>query len=95
MNIASFVPFRSDNLAHIEVSQQDVQEFERHYGVPVLCLQNVPDYHQRELPSQVNDVAPVLNALCEYLWHRDQILAGVVNPTQNDAPSAQNRGHYF
>ncbi|XP_014665016.1 PREDICTED: REM2- and Rab-like small GTPase 1 isoform X2 [Priapulus caudatus] len=67
-----------DQLAHSDVTHQELREFEQQYKIPVLKIANIANYEQSELQTEVHEVAPVLNTLCEYLWRRDQVAAGVL-----------------
>lgn len=63
--------------AYSEVTQRDIRDLESNWKVPVLRIRNVHNPHQAETSSGVlNDIAPVLNTLCEHLWHRDIVMSG-------------------
>ncbi|KAJ8320474.1 hypothetical protein KUTeg_002061 [Tegillarca granosa] len=64
---------RFDQYAHSEITQRDIRDFEQNWKIPILKIRNIPESEAR---SDFNDVAQVLNILCEHLWHRDILLAG-------------------
>lgn len=66
-----------DEIFHSDVTHQELREFELQWKIPVLKFSNVTNYDRVEVHTQVNEVGPLLNTICEYLWHRDQLAAGV------------------
>ncbi|XP_076451466.1 ciliogenesis and planar polarity effector 2-like [Babylonia areolata] len=63
--------------AHSEVTQRDIRDLESHWQIPVLRIRNVQNSQQAESSGEgLGDVIPVLNTLCEHLWHRDIVLSG-------------------
>ncbi|KAJ9596900.1 hypothetical protein L9F63_012081 [Diploptera punctata] len=54
----------------LEVSALDIKEFELKWQVPVLKIDNTWSGNRND--SEVHEVAPILNMLCELLWIRDQ-----------------------
>ncbi|XP_064599239.1 ciliogenesis and planar polarity effector 2-like [Liolophura sinensis] len=65
--------------AHSEITQREIRDFEHQWNIPILRIRNVPDYQQNKTKTDLNEVAPLLNTICEYLWQRDLILAGKYN----------------
>ncbi|KAL8601904.1 hypothetical protein ACOMHN_020639 [Nucella lapillus] len=61
--------------AHSEVTQRDIRDLESHWKVPVLRIRNTHNSQQGESTGGLGDVIPVLNTLCEHLWHRDIVLS--------------------
>ena len=73
----SLTAARFDLHAHSEVTQRDIHELENTWQIPVLRIRNVQNSPQAELSSGgLGDVIPVLNTLCEHLWHRDVVISG-------------------
>ncbi|KAK7093380.1 ciliogenesis and planar polarity effector 2-like [Littorina saxatilis] len=63
--------------AHSEVTQRDIRDLENNWQIPVLRIRNVQHSQQAETSGGgVGDVTPVLNTLCEHLWHRDVVISG-------------------
>lgn len=52
----------------LEVQTLDIKEFEQKYKIPVLRMDNKWSGER----SEVHEVAPILNIICERLWVRDQ-----------------------
>ncbi|XP_074653835.1 ciliogenesis and planar polarity effector 2-like isoform X2 [Tubulanus polymorphus] len=79
-----------DQHAHSEVSLRELKQFEDTWKLPVLRVKNVPVFHPSETRSELGEVAPILNLLCEYLWERDLILAdgSRIEDTENDDTSS-------
>ncbi|XP_013397888.1 REM2- and Rab-like small GTPase 1 [Lingula anatina] len=76
-NICRFIMGTKYDLhAHSEITQRDIRDFEQQWRTPVLRIKNITDYRQTELRGDLNEVAPILNTICEHLWHREQILQG-------------------
>ncbi|CAL1543248.1 unnamed protein product [Lymnaea stagnalis] len=57
-----------DQYAHSEVSQRELREFESRWQMPVLKMCNIAS---QETGVGLCDIIPVLNCICEHLWHRD------------------------
>ncbi|KAK7481381.1 hypothetical protein BaRGS_00027337 [Batillaria attramentaria] len=69
--------FSFDLHAHSEVTQRDIRDLESNWQVPVLQIRNLHSAHQSEtIAGAINDISPVLNTLCEHLWHRDVVMSG-------------------
>lgn len=62
--------------AHSEVTQREIRDLENNWKVPVLRIRNLHSPHQAESAGAVSDIAPVLNTICEHLWHRDVLMSG-------------------
>ena len=56
---------------------RDLQEFEQQWRLPVMRICNKSQPNQSG-ESEINEIAPLLTAICEKLWHRDQLLTGKV-----------------
>ena len=87
-----------DLLHQAQVSMQDIQAFEARYKVPVMRMKNAPPAASAGVVEASGGVGGVqgpvggstpgelfglMNAICEQLWLRDQILAGVIGGTQD------------
>lgn len=71
-NIVINYMVRYDLHAHIEVTQRNIQDFENNWHIPVLKIRNLHTSHQWDISgSGINEVACILNTICEYLWFRD------------------------
>lgn len=75
-----------DQYAHSEITQRDIRDFEQNWKIPILKIRNIPESEAR---SDFNDVAQVLNILCEHLWHRDILLAGKTDTPRSNVNSGQ------
>lgn len=64
---------RLDLHASGEITQKDVADFEQQWMLPVHSIQNVPG-QVVDPNSELNEVAFLLNYMCEQLWRRDQML---------------------
>ncbi|PSN54751.1 REM2- and Rab-like small GTPase 1 [Blattella germanica] len=65
-----YVSFRYSHTNKLEVSTMDTKEFELKWQVPVLKIDNTWSGNRSD--SEVHEVAPLLNVICERLWIRDQ-----------------------
>ncbi|XP_064643123.1 ciliogenesis and planar polarity effector 2-like isoform X2 [Lineus longissimus] len=70
--------------AQSEITLRDIREFESLYHLPILRIKNIPLYHPSESRSEISEVAPILNMICECLWQRDLMLAGKLTNFQED-----------
>jgi hypothetical protein len=76
---SSYFPWhftRFDLHARSEITLRDIRDFEALYHLPILRIKNIPLYHPSENRSEISEVAPILNMICECLWQRDLMLAG-------------------
>lgn len=58
-----------DLFMHCDVPERDIRAFKMMWGLPVLRVGG-------EVSDGLGDVAPLLNCLCENLWHQDCLRAG-------------------
>lgn len=61
-----------DQHAHTEITQRDIRDFEQNWKIPILKIRNIPDNDGK---TDFNDVAQILNIVCEHLWYRDVLLS--------------------
>ncbi|GAB1602233.1 ciliogenesis and planar polarity effector 2-like [Argonauta hians] len=78
-----------DKFAESEITQKDIEDFEHHWKIPVLMIQNFT-----ESTSEGRDTGPsvdsLLTTICEHLWARDVSLASKESSTrQHSEDSAQ------
>ena len=79
--------FRLDQHSQNEISQRELREFEHQWKLPIMSVKNTPDNLDLDLKSDLQEVAPVLNYICDQLWLRDQILSGRIKaPDYTDQP---------
>ncbi|XP_062479616.1 ciliogenesis and planar polarity effector 2 [Pezoporus occidentalis] len=71
---------------HADVSEQDVAAFEEVHGVRVLRAGSTPGGARGDRGGLAR-VSPILDALVESLWHRDQIAAGVAPEGEGSPPN--------
>lgn len=69
---------RIDKHAQSEVTQRDIRDFQEQWKLPILTIRNVLENSQSDPRAEINEIAPILNYMCDQLWLRDQILAGKV-----------------
>lgn len=85
-NFCRFIVGTKVDVPQSEVTQTDVEEFEDAWKLPILSVQNTPDHHNHHHGNsmatggdfgrtELRDIAPLLNYVCDELWKRDQILA--------------------
>ena len=60
------------------ITEEDILSFEQDWGIPVLRVANNPAVHIVDGMTGLRQSAPTLNRLCELLWFKDQVKAGVV-----------------
>lgn len=61
-----------DQHAHTEITQRDIRDFEQNWKIPILKIRNIPDNDGK---TDFNDVAQILNIICEHLWYRDVLIS--------------------
>ena len=90
-NFCRFIIGTKLDIPQSEVTQREVEEFEQVWKLPILGIQNTPE-HQHALPggagdyrTELKDIAPLMNYMCDELWKRDQILAGSANVGSGDS----------
>ncbi|XP_068771952.1 ciliogenesis and planar polarity effector 2 isoform X2 [Struthio camelus] len=82
-----------DQSPQADVTERDVAAFERAWRLPVLRARSVPRRQQRRRQdagacAELAEVAPLLDALVERLWRRDQVAAGLLpEPAAPGSPS--------
>ncbi|NP_001085897.1 ciliogenesis and planar polarity effector 2 [Xenopus laevis] len=72
-----------DQYMHTDVTEDDLRDFQRTWQLPVMRVRSVNGPRMtdgRDLDGRAGlaECAPVLNGLAEILWHRDQVIAGLV-----------------
>lgn len=77
-------PPRFDLSSQADVTEGDVTAFERTWGLPVLRASSGPGAGGGR--GGLARVAPLLDALVERLWRRDQIAAGVAPGEEGTPP---------
>ncbi|XP_041378274.1 ciliogenesis and planar polarity effector 2-like [Gigantopelta aegis] len=60
-----------DQHAHSEITQRDIRDFENNWKIPILKIRNVSDYHPTGSRNELSEIIPLMNIICEHLWHRD------------------------
>ncbi|XP_011675035.2 ciliogenesis and planar polarity effector 2 [Strongylocentrotus purpuratus] len=71
-----------DQYNRSEITSRELLDFQKQWQVPILKLKNVlkPTETNALLAgdscAEIDDVAPVMNTLVEYLWIHDQVLSG-------------------
>ncbi|XP_071073863.1 F-box only protein 42 isoform X3 [Dasypus novemcinctus] len=83
-----------DQYMHTDVPERDLAAFRQAWELPLLRVKSVPG---RRLPdgrtldgrAGLADVAHVLNSLAEQLWHQDQVAAGLLPSTPENAPGQE------
>ncbi|XP_071506371.1 ciliogenesis and planar polarity effector 2-like [Diadema antillarum] len=71
-----------DQYNRSEITSRELHDFQEQWKVPVLRLKNVvkPTESNALLSgdsnAEIDDIAPVMNTLVEYLWVHEQVLAG-------------------
>ena len=50
-----------------------------------MSIRNAADSSQTDPLVEVNELAPILNYLCDELWRRDKIIAGNLSGSNADA----------
>lgn len=75
-----------DSSSSSEICLKMMKDFEDSWKFPVLTIRNIGSRQIKfKQPYEAfNDVAPLLNRLCELLWYNDQIKAGLVQRTLAD-----------
>ncbi|KAH0619386.1 hypothetical protein JD844_025947 [Phrynosoma platyrhinos] len=81
-----------DQFAHTDVTEQDVADFRRTWGLPVLRVKSVGARRTLDGRAALLEMAPFLNGLAERLWRRDQVAAGLL-PAQPALPGAPHAAH--
>lgn len=76
---------RFDLAPHAAVTEEDVRAFEGKWGLRVLRAGGTPGAGGAR--AGLARVAPVLDALVEGLWRRDQVTAGVTPGDTGDTPT--------
>lgn len=76
---------RFDLAPHAAVTEGDVRAFEGTWGLRVLRAGGTPGAGGAR--AGLARVAPVLDALVEGLWRRDQVAAGVTPGDMGDTPT--------
>lgn len=76
---------RFDLAPHAAVTEGDVRAFEGTWGLRVLRAGGTPGAGGAR--AGLARVAPVLDALVEGLWRRDQVAAGVTPGDTGDTPT--------
>ncbi|XP_062449159.1 ciliogenesis and planar polarity effector 2 [Rhea pennata] len=80
-----------DQAARADVAERDVAAFERAWRLPVLRARSVPR-PPGAAAADLAEVAPLLDALVERLWRRDQEAAGLLPvPSASGSPSPRRR----
>lgn len=77
-----------DQFMHTDVTEQDIRDFQQTWQLPVMRVRSVngprlSDGRSLDGWAELADAAPVLNGLAEVLWHRDQIIAGLVDTRES------------
>ncbi|XP_063799988.1 ciliogenesis and planar polarity effector 2 [Pseudophryne corroboree] len=72
-----------DQFMHTDVTEQDISDFQQTWQLPVMRVRSVngprlSDGRSLDGRAELADAAPVLNGLAEVLWHRDQVIAGLL-----------------
>jgi len=67
---------KQDRQTEVDVTPADVSDFEHRWSLKVLCVPNVLGHVTSLSSGDCEDVAPLLNYMCDQLWTRDQIIAG-------------------
>ncbi|XP_063951000.1 ciliogenesis and planar polarity effector 2-like [Lytechinus pictus] len=76
-----------DQYNRSEITSRELLDFQKQWQVPILKLKNVlkPTESNALLAgdscAEVDDVAPAMNTLVEYLWIHDQVLTGNIERT--------------
>nr|XP_014344013.1 PREDICTED: REM2- and Rab-like small GTPase 1 isoform X1 [Latimeria chalumnae] len=75
-----------DQFMHTDVTEKEVQEFQLTWLLPVFRMKSVngpwlSDGRTLDGRAGLAEVAHLLNALAERLWHQDQVAAGLVAGT--------------
>ncbi|KAK2148856.1 hypothetical protein LSH36_479g00002 [Paralvinella palmiformis] len=79
-NVCKFVMgTKLDLYSQGEVTQRDIQQFESHWNVPLFSIRNQSTASRSSPRPDLDEVAPVLNYICDELWTRDQILSGRIS----------------
>ena len=69
-----------------EISIKTMKDFEEVWKFPVLTIKDIASRHAKFKYSfeAFHDVAPLMNRLCELLWYKDQVKAGLVQKSLAD-----------
>ncbi|KAH0513978.1 REM2- and Rab-like small GTPase 1 [Microtus ochrogaster] len=80
-----------DQYMHTDVPERDLTAFRQTWQLPLLRVKSVPgrrlaDGRTLDGRAGLVDVAHVLNGLAEQLWHQDQVAAGLLPSSPENAP---------
>ncbi|XP_061076321.1 ciliogenesis and planar polarity effector 2-like [Conger conger] len=71
-----------DLFMHADVTDQDVRKFQEVWGLPVFRM-------GADVVGAFGEVAPLLNALAESLWHQDCMMVGATRPSPATGTGAE------
>ncbi|GAB1289169.1 Ciliogenesis and planar polarity effector 2 [Apodemus speciosus] len=80
-----------DQYMHTDVPERDLTAFRQAWELPLFRVKSVPgrrlaDGRTLDGRAGLADTAHVLNGLAEQLWHQDQVAAGLLPSSPEDAP---------
>ena len=72
------------DLTSFEVTNTMISDFEQVWKYPILKIANTRTATSHNPIDQFKKVSPFLNRLCELLWYRDQVKAGLIQQSLVD-----------
>ena len=69
---------------HTDVTESEITRFQEMWGVPVFRVGG-------DVSGGFGEIAPLLNALAENLWHQDCVHASSISPPQGSHPEDTSR----